>query len=323
LIAAIVLGPRIGRFYDIDGIPLEEPHSFPPHNAALQILGTFILWFGWYGFNPGSILVIDTEDGASVAALCAVTTTLAAASGAVSAMFVDSILDSIQTGEISYDLSMAMNGCLSGLVAITAGCSVVAPWASILIGAIGGVVYLAFSKLLVKLKIDDAVDAIPVHFANGIWGVLATGLFANATYMAPAGYNVDHEGWFYSWGKGSGDANLLLAQFTCIVWIIGWVTCLMFPFFYVLNKANMFRVDAIEEEVGMDISHHRGPAYHIETDKTEDNQEQHPVKVLDKVEEEEQAPQGSDVAEKDTEATEDPLVVKNAPFRTFSSEGSA
>jgi len=274
LIAAVVLGPRKGRFYDEDGNPLEEPVTFPAHSVALQILGTFILWFGWYGFNPGSALAISSVNTAQTASLCAVTTTLAAASGCVCAMFTDSIIDTIQTGETSYDLTMAMNGALGGLVAVTAGCSVVTPWAAILIGAIGGWMYLGGSKLLIKLKIDDAVDAIPVHFANGFWGVLAVGLFAKRELMEIAEYPGSyHQGWFYSWGEGSGDANLLLAQITALAFIIGWVCALMIPFFYLLNMAGMFRVDPLEEEVGLDISHHRGSAYDLTGPKKEDVEE--------------------------------------------------
>jgi Amt family ammonium transporter len=263
LIAAIILGPRKGRFYDEDGNPLEEPATFQPHSVALQILGTFILWFGWYGFNPGSALAISDASIAGVAALCAVTTTMAAAAGCVTAMFTDSIIEGFKTGETTYDLSMAMNGCLSGLVAVTAGTSVVTPWAALIIGSIGGLVYIGMSKLLIKLRIDDAVDAIPVHFANGIWGVIAVGLFANGGLMEPAGYNPAHEGIFYSWGGGGSDANLLLVQICAVLWILGWVTVLMTPFFMMLNAAGMFRVDVLEEEVGLDISHHRGAAYDL------------------------------------------------------------
>jgi len=273
LIAAIILGPRRGRFTDEDGNPLEEPVSFAPHSVSLQVLGTFILWFGWYGFNPGSALAIDNETSGKVAALCAVTTTLAAASGCVTAMFTDSILEAMKTGETTYDLSMAMNGALGGLVAITAGCSVVAPWASILIGSIGGLVYLGGSKLLIRFRIDDAVDAIPVHLCNGVWGVLAVGLFAKADLMDLAGYSTKHEGWFYEWGSGSFDASLLLAQIAAIGWIVGWVTVIMTPFFIVLNKLGMFRIDPLEEEVGLDISHHRGAAYDLSGAKKEDVEE--------------------------------------------------
>ena len=202
-----------------------------------------------------------------------VTTTLAAACGCVTAMFTDTYLDYRNTGEATYDLTMAMNGCLAGLVAITAGCSVVTPWAAVIIGTIGGWVYYGFSKFLIHMKIDDAVDAIPVHFANGIWGVISVGLFAEPDLMAVAGYNNLHTGWFYSWSKGTGDANLLLVQFVGVIWILGWVFSLMTPFFFMLNAAGMFRVDALEEDVGLDISHHRGAAYDLTGPKNDDVEE--------------------------------------------------
>lgn len=237
------------------------------------MLGTFILWTGWYGFNPGSALVIANADSAATAALCAVTTTIAAAAGCVTCMFTDTIIDAYKTGEASYDLTCAMNGCLGGLVAVTAGTSVFKPWAALIVGMIGGWCYLGFSKFLVRMRIDDAVDAIPVHFANGMWGVIAVGLFASPDEMAVAGYNSEHTGWFFSWGKGTGDANLLLCQVCAVAWICGWVTALMTPFFLALNYLNMFRVDALEEEVGLDISHHRGAAYDYTGAKEEDVQE--------------------------------------------------
>ena len=269
LVAAKILGPRRGRFYDADGNALETPASFPAHSTALQILGTFLLWFGWYGFNPGSALAIANDDSSATAALCAVTTTLAAACGCVTAMFFDCFMDYRSTGEISYDLTMAMNGALGGLVAITAGCSVVKPWAAIIIGIVGGLVYYGFSKFLIQMKIDDAVDAIPVHFANGAWGLLAVGLFSDKGLQAIAGYSTAHQGWFNDFG----DANLLLVQFIAILWICGWVFAVMTPFFLFLNAVGIFRVDALEEEVGLDISHHRGTAYDLEPAKQTDVEE--------------------------------------------------
>merc|ERR1719461_1865979 len=149
LCAAVILGPRMGRFYDAEGNALAEPKSFPPHSVALQVLGTFLLWFGWYGFNPGSTLSISPAGYGDVAALCAVTSTLSAASGAVSAMFTDTILGLMSESHAEYDITMAMNGCLGGLVGITANCSVVEPWAAVLIGLISGIVYVFASKLLV------------------------------------------------------------------------------------------------------------------------------------------------------------------------------
>lgn len=160
------------------------------------------------------------------------------------------------------------------LFVISAGTSVVMPWAAIIIGAIGGWCYLGMSKLLIKLRIDDAVDAIPVHFANGMWGCIAVGLFAEKNLIATAAYGNPggRQGWFYTWGKGS-DANLLGVQVVGVLWIIGWVFALMTPFFYVLKLANMFRVDPLEEEVGLDISHHRGAAYDLQGAKKEDVEE--------------------------------------------------
>lgn len=255
LVAAIILGPRLGRFYDEAGEPLETPAEFPPHSVALQVLGTFILWFGWYGFNPGSTLAIAGYG--NIAGLCAVTTTMAAASGSVSALMTDTILGIITCGEAEYDITMAMNGALSGLVAITANCSVVEPWAALVIGMVAGWVYVFSSKLLVCLKIDDAVDAIPVHFFNGMWGCIATGVFASPR-MVQLSYGSDGGGFLY--GKGG---SLLGAEICGILFIIGWVIGLMLPFFSILKYIGWFRVDPMEEKVGLDISHHKGAAYDL------------------------------------------------------------
>jgi len=110
LVGTMILGPRIGRFYDRDGNLLEEPHDFPPHNTSLQFLGTFALWFGWYGFNPGSVLYISTAQHGQVAALVAVNTTLGACAGAISAMFTSSFIDWRRTGIFTYDVMYTMNG---------------------------------------------------------------------------------------------------------------------------------------------------------------------------------------------------------------------
>lgn len=266
LVAAIVLGPRIGRFYDDDGNKLEKPAEFPPHNVALQVLGTFILWFGWYGFNPGS--TIEIIGYGNIAALCAVTTTLSAAAGCISALFGDTILGLMVEGEVEYDLTMAMNGSLAGLVAITANCSVVEPWAAVMIGLGAGGVYVVGSKLLVFLRIDDAVDAIPVHFFNGIWGCIATAIFASPRLVKDA-YDVEGGGFMY----GAG-GSLLACELFGILFIIAWTVGLMFPFFWILNLIGWFRVDAIEEKVGLDISHHKGAAYSL-AGPTDDEVAQH------------------------------------------------
>jgi Amt family ammonium transporter len=133
-----------------------------------------------------------------------------------------------------------------------------APWAALVTGIIGGWVYIFFSSLLVKLRIDDAVDAVPVHFGNGIWGCIAVGLFAEPSRVANAYSEHGNYGLFYGTG-----AKLLGAQVVGVLWVIGWVTVIMTPYFLLLNSAGLFRVDAIEEEVGLDISHHKGAAYDI------------------------------------------------------------
>jgi Amt family ammonium transporter len=127
------------------------------------------------------------------------------------------------------------------------------------------------SKLLLKLRIDDAVDAIPVHFFNGVWGTIAVGLFAEPEYIATAGYiNAGGRmGWFYN----GSDANLLACQVCAVLWVVGWVFAIMTPFFLVLRALDMFRVDPLEEEVGLDISHHRGSAYDLSGPNKEDVEE--------------------------------------------------
>lgn len=232
------------------------------------MLGTFILWFGWYGFNPGSALTItSTVNTGDVASLCAVTTTLSAAMGSVTALCTKLVINERTTGEAQFDLTMAMNGALSGLVAITSGCAVVQPWAAVVIGMIAGWFYLAGSHLLIKFRLDDAVDAIPVHLVNGIWGILATGLFADPGLLLDAYGRDKHAGWFYSWGRGSADATLLAAQIVGLLFIVGWVAVLMFPFFLLLNYFGWFRADSLEELVGLDISYHGGSA--VNTDSGE------------------------------------------------------
>merc|ERR1719183_1888184 len=227
LIAAVILGPRIGRFRDERGRRLTRPADMGGHSVTLQVLGTFILWFGWYGFNPGSVITITGYE--NIAGLCAVNTTLAAASGAISALTLRWLLSPTDV----FDITAVCNGALSGLVAITAGCSTVWPYAAVIIGFVGGLIYIGVSNLLLKLEIDDAVDAIPVHAGNGIWGCIATGLFTSPTLYLQAGYAsadpanaAKYVGWFYQWTayNSNGNANLLAAELIGILWIIGWTT---------------------------------------------------------------------------------------------------
>jgi Amt family ammonium transporter len=157
-----------------------------------------------------------------------------------------------------------MNGCLTGLVAITAGCATVDTYAAVLIGIIAGWVYLLASKLLVKLRIDDAVDAIPVHMFGGMWGVLATGLFTKPDLLQRAyGFDDKNVGWFYEWGRGSGNFSLLGTQICGVLFIFAWTSTIMGSYFYFLNYMGWLRIDPLEEEAGMDLSRHKGSAYDI------------------------------------------------------------
>jgi len=264
LVMGIILGPRKGRFHDEDGNALDEPASLGPHSVTLQFLGTFGLWFGWYGFNPGSTLMISSAQLGDVASLVAVNTTLGAAGGALSGMFTSTVVDERKTGIYSWDTTAAMNGCLTGLVSITAGCATVEPWAAFIIGVVGGWVYLAASSFILRCKIDDAVDAIPVHLFGGAWGLIAAGLFSNEFRMEKAAYATGNLGWFYEWGRGSGNFTLIGIQLVSLLFVFGWTSCIFTPFCFALKYLNWLRIDRLEEIVGMDISRHKGPAYESE-----------------------------------------------------------
>jgi Amt family ammonium transporter len=229
LAGAIVLGPRLGK-YGADG----KPTAIRGHNLPLAALGVFILWFGWFGFNPGS-----TTTGDGMIGYIAVTTNLAAAAGAVFAMITAWIV--IKKPE----LSMALNGALAGLVAITAPCDSVSPIGAICIGAIAGIL-VVLSVLFVDfvLKIDDPVGAISVHGVCGLWGTLAYGLFAKEA------------GLFYGFGAKALGVQLLGAA-TGFVWAFG----LGLILFFLIKKTVGLRVSAEEELKGLDIGEHGNEAY--------------------------------------------------------------
>mmetsp|Transcript_28338 Transcript_28338/g.47023 ORF Transcript_28338/g.47023 Transcript_28338/m.47023 type:complete len:538 (-) Transcript_28338:125-1738(-) len=259
LFATMILGPRRGRFHDDEGRKLDKPKDFVGHSIALQMLGTIILWFGWYGFNAGSALITTSKQQDQLLSLCAVNTTLSGGMAGLTALFLNYFLLERRTGEPIFDLVVAMNGSLGGLVAITAGCGVVEPWAAVIIGALAGTLFLTGSHLLIKFRLDDAVDAIPVHMLNGMWGLLAVGLLASPSKLELAyGEERPHVGWLYSWSRGSGDARLLAAQIVGIIWIIGWCVGVMMPFFVWLDWKGWFRSDPLEEIVGLDTSYHGG-----------------------------------------------------------------
>ncbi|KAL7525350.1 hypothetical protein ACHAWF_001327, partial [Thalassiosira exigua] len=252
LIATYILGPRRGRFCDHKGEPLKTPKEFPGHSAALQMLGAFILWFGWYGFNTGSALSITGPNQHQVVSLVAVNTTLAAASACISALVANYVLEDRSLGEGSFSLSYAMNGCLGGLVSITGGCALIEPWSAVVIGIVAGLLYLCTSKLLVRIRIDDAVDAVPVHLSNGIWGTIAVGLFANSKRVELAYGEVNDVGVFMG-----GNGTLLACQVVGVLFVVGWVTVIMFPFFGWIHYQGWLRADTIDEVEGLDIRYHQ------------------------------------------------------------------
>ncbi len=229
LAGAIVLGPRIGK-YSPDG----RAHAIPGHNIALAALGVFILWFGWFGFNPGSTTFGDGDIGR-----IAVTTNLAAAAGAIAAMFTSWIISKKPDG------SMMLNGALAGLVAITAGCANVSPVSSIIIGLVAGmIVVLSVFFFDNVLKIDDPVGAVSVHGVNGAWGTLAVGLFAT------------DGGLFFG-----GGAKLLGVQFLGVVTAFAWAFGLGMILFTAVKHTIGLRVSEEEELRGLDIGEHGMEAY--------------------------------------------------------------
>ncbi|NJM06395.1 ammonium transporter [Candidatus Gracilibacteria bacterium] len=239
LVGAMILGPRIGK-YGSDG----KPNAMPGHNVSLAVLGVFILWLGWFGFNPGSQLAIASQANADAVALVAVTTNLAAAAGALGALFTAWL----RSGKP--DMGQTLNGVLAGLVAITAGCAYVNPLSAIIIGLIAGPLVVFSAEWLDALKIDDPVGAVPVHLVCGIWGTLAVGLFASV----PG--NTGTLGLFFG-----GDATLLIAQFVGVIAVGVWTAALAGLMFYALKATIGLRVSREEELAGLDIGEHGSVAY--------------------------------------------------------------
>lgn len=233
LIGAWKLGPRIGK-YDEQG----RPRTIPGHNMAYVVLGVFILFFGWFGFNAGSTLAA-TELRISV---IATNTTLAAVAGGVAAMYVTLI----RTGRV--DLGITGNGILAGLVAITAPCAFVAPWAAVVIGALGGLIMLwAVGFIENTLKIDDPVGAAAVHGACGLFGVLAVGIFADGTYGVS--------------GLIVGDAQQIVVQLISVVALVVWTGITGWLLFTLLDKTMGLRVSREDELAGLDVTEHGISAY--------------------------------------------------------------
>jgi ammonium transporter, Amt family len=203
-------------------------------------------------------LLVDNNQYGQVAANAAVSTALSGAAGGITALFCHFFLEERRSGEPKFSIGMAMNGTLSGLVASTAGCAVVEPGMAIVTGLVAGLLYLWASSFLLRVKLDDAVDAIPVHMFNGAWGILATGFFASPERLQLTFGHSDHPGLFYSFRHGGVDAALLGNQICVILFICGWCFCTMLPFFLGLNYMGWLRADSLEELVGLDMSYHGG-----------------------------------------------------------------
>jgi Amt family ammonium transporter len=223
LAGAIVLGPRLGK-YGKDG----KPRAIMGHNIPLAALGVFILWLGWFGFNPGSTTTADTS-----IAMIFVNTNLAAAAGAILALF---------TSWIKFgkpEVGMSLNGALAGLVGITAGCANVTPTSAIIIGAIAGLLVVLSVMFFEKLKIDDPVGAISVHGVCGAWGTLGAGLF-----------NI-----------GGTTAKIIMVQLVGIGACFVWTFAAAFIMFKVISMTIGLRVSPEEEIEGLDHAEHGGVAY--------------------------------------------------------------
>lgn len=234
LVGAAILGPRLGK-YGKDG----KSKAIPGHNLTLACLGVFILWFGWFGFNPGSQLAAATSGDQTAISHVFLTTNLAACAGGILALAVSWI----KYGKPS--LSLTLNGILAGLVGVTAGCDIVSPAGAALIGAICGTVMIFSVEFIEhRLKIDDPVGASSVHGVCGSLGTILTGLFA-----------VDG-GTFYGGGFG-----FLGAQIFGVIIVGGWAAIMGYIIFKVLDKVHGLRVPARVEEEGLDIYEHGESAY--------------------------------------------------------------
>ena len=223
LAGAILIGPRNGKYYEKGIKPI------PGHSMPLATLGVFLLWFGWFGFNGGSVLSADPE----LVSLVFVNTTLAAAMGAIGAFFVSKILFKV------FDLGMVLNGILGGLVGITASADGVSIPASLIIGLIAGALIPLSVRFFDRVKVDDPVGATSVHLVCGVWGTIAVALFGN-------------------YGDGVGGLKVQLLGIAAI----GLFTfAFSFIVFLVLKYTVGIRVEAKEEEIGLDIMEHQAAAY--------------------------------------------------------------
>lgn len=232
---ALILGPRTGRW--------DSPDDFVPHNYALTTMGTLFLWFGWYGFNCGSALGWYAGNIGKVA----ITTTLAPCFACVTGFTFSRVVMK------KWDLGVALNCILAGLVSITSGCPTIPNGLAAVTGVLGAGVYLLASKLMKVIGVDDPVDAIAVHGFAGIWGCIATGLFATEDLIFRYYAGVVCTG---------GPAQILIYQIVGVLYIIGWTSALTAPAFFVLKRLGYLRVSE-EEEGDLDQSEHGVGAYEV------------------------------------------------------------
>jgi len=236
LAGVLILGPRLGKFDNGD------IKAIPGHNLSLATLGTFVLWFGWFGFNPGSTMAADPGAISHVA----VTTNMAAAAAIMSATLTSWMLMG------KPDLGMTLNGCLAGLVAITAPCAFVGVGSAIVIGLIAGVLVVVAVMTFDRLRIDDPVGALSVHLANGVFGTLAVGLFAQDKITGTATGN----GLFFG-----GGFKLLGAQLVAVISVAAFVFVAALVTWMILKVVMGIRVSREEELRGLDIGEHGNEAY--------------------------------------------------------------
>uniref|UniRef100_A0A7S2DZY3 Ammonium transporter n=1 Tax=Haptolina brevifila TaxID=156173 RepID=A0A7S2DZY3_9EUKA len=258
-VAAKILGPRRGRW--------ENPKEFEGHSTPLQILGTFLLWFGWYGFNGGSTLVLHGQ--ANTMARVAVTTTISGAVSGCSGVLLKRFLPTALGGSHVFDVGHTCNSILGGLVGVTAGCATFSPGAAFACGIVSSIFYHAGSCTSRKLKIDDPLDAFAVHGACGFWGVIAVGLFTLKPYSyAPhvsheiyGGINGSHDGGIFT---GETNGSLFYSQLVCAIIEVGWVASCSTVLFGGLHLLGLLRVNAADEAMGLDNSKHGGSAYRVD-----------------------------------------------------------
>jgi len=248
LAGAMALGPRLGRKFARDGGGI-----MAGHNMTLAAVGGVILWFGWYGFNPGSTLSAMDMHGIG---RVATNTTLAACGGGLSSLFF------VYMRGKYWDCGITVNGFLAGLVAVTCPCYWVSPTGAFILGAVAGVLCVLSVDLFEYLRIDDPVGAVSVHGVCGIWGTLSLGLFATGQFGAPGPYGADTSpaalvtGLFYG-----GGATQLVAQMIGSTSILAATFGTSLALMYGLKFAGVLRLSPERERMGMDVTEHGGPAY--------------------------------------------------------------